>query len=117
MRRLILPIVLALLLATATPVEAAGLSVRFVSLPSAYRGSYATATVATKAGARCTIVVMYKSGSSKAKGLGAKTVAGNGRVAWTWKVGTNTTRGSWPVTVTCKKGSASGKATKNLVVR
>ena len=100
-----------------TPATAATPFVRFVSLPASYPGGYATATVKTAVGARCSVEVWYKSGLSVAKGLGNKTAASNGRVAWTWKVGTRTTRGSWDVIVYCQKGGSSGSATKHLVVQ
>jgi hypothetical protein len=108
----------ALLVVLALPSQAAAATpfVKFVSLPGSYPGGYATATVATKAGASCSIVVNYMSGPSHAQGLTTKTAASNGRVSWTWKVGTRTTRGSWPVVVSCRKGGSSGSATKNLVV-
>ncbi len=118
-RRTLALVAALVLLPTAGPTtaDAAALTVRFVSLPPTRPGADVTATVATKAGAACTIVVRYKSGPSKAKGLTKKTASGAGRVSWTWRVGTNTTPGSWPVTVTCRKGSATGSATRNLVVR
>ena len=37
----------------------------------------------------------------KVQGLGPKTTDASGAVAWSWTVGTNTSPGSWPVTVTC----------------
>jgi hypothetical protein len=116
--RLVVAAVLATaLLVPAAPAEGASLSVRITSLPSACRGCDAHATVATKAGARCAITVVYKSGPSHASGLGARTAGPNGTVAWQWRVGSNTTRGNWPVTVTCAKGAARGSATRYLAVR
>jgi len=50
--------------------------------------------------------VRYKSGPSKAQGLGPKTADAGGDVSWSWKVGTNTTPGAWPVTITCGGESA-----------
>ena len=52
---------------------------------------------------RCTITVLYMSGSSHAGGLNPKRPR-HGRVSWTWMVGTNTTAGRWPIYVSC--GSA-----------
>jgi hypothetical protein len=63
-------------------------------------GDYASVTVQTRPGAWGTIRVVYKSGPSKAKGLVPKTADPSGRITWTWKVGTHTTRGDWPVTIT-----------------
>ena len=94
------------------------LSVSITSLTSpVYRGDSATAQAKSSAGSRCSIVVTYKSGPSKAKGLEAKTVNSKGRVAWTWKVGTNTTPGKWPVKVSCSKSGASANVTKKFEVR
>jgi endonuclease YncB( thermonuclease family) len=65
------------------------------------RGARATVAAHTTPGAQCSIVVRYKSGPSKAQGLGPKKADAKGDVAWTWMVGTRTTPGSWPVTITC----------------
>jgi hypothetical protein len=51
--------------------------------------------------------VRYKSGPSTAAGLIPKTTDANGDVAWSWKVGTRTTPGSWPVTITCGRAWAT----------
>lgn len=56
------------------------------------------------------------SGKSTAAGLDDKTAAANGVVAWTWKVGTNTTPGSWPVTVTCHNSGGSATLQTTLQV-
>ena len=97
--------------------EAASLTVRFTSLPAVYRGHYETAVVVTRPRASCSIVVTYKSGRSTAAGLTTKTASSVGRVSWTWKVGSRTTPGSWPVRVTCRLGTTSGTALKYLIVR
>lgn len=82
-------------------------TVRFVNAPlTTSRGSYATLKVKTAANTSCSIEVDYKSGPSKAAGLGTKSSDGAGNVSWTWKVGATTTRGSWPITVTCGDASA-----------
>jgi micrococcal nuclease len=81
-------------------------AVLFVNAPlTASRGSYATLEVKTAAKTSCSIEVDYKSGASTATGLGPKYSDGAGSVSWTWKVGATTTRGSWPITVTCRNGS------------
>lgn len=103
-----------------TPTTAPGSSVavRVTSLTSPIsRGASATLVARTKAGASCTITVQYKSGPSKAAGLGPKTASGAGSVSWTWKIGSRTTVGSWPVTVTCSAGGRSSSAHATLVVR
>lgn len=49
------------------------------------------------------INVKYKSGKSKAQGLENKTTDYSGNVWWEWKVGTNTTPGKYPITITNTK--------------
>jgi micrococcal nuclease len=73
-------------------------------------GSYATLTVRVSRTATCSITVYYYSGPSHAAGLYPK----RGRlISWTWKVGTRTTPGRWPIVVNC--GSA-GKLRTSFVV-
>jgi hypothetical protein len=106
MRKMAMALALVATLVASQP--AAALTVKFTSLTSPIkRGAYATAVVKTKVGARCSIGVYYKSGKSTAQGLGNKTVPSSGRVSWRWRVGTSTTPGSWPVRITCKKGSSA----------
>lgn len=64
------------------------------------RGSEASVTIQTKPGATGSIVVEYSSGPSKASGLGNHTAGTDGRITWSWKIGTRTTVGDWPVTIT-----------------
>src|SRR5437867_2790283 len=93
---------------SASPSPAAAQTVvTFLNAPlTVARGSNATLQVRTAANTSCSIEVDYKSGPSTAAGLVAKTSSGTGSVTWTWKVGANTTPGSWPSTVTCGDGSA-----------
>jgi micrococcal nuclease len=89
-------------------------SVKLVFLSSPNRpGSHATLVAAVSRPATCSITVLYKSGSSHARGLTSRKPSG-GKVSWTWMVGTNTTPGRWPIYVDC--GSA-GILRTNLVVR
>jgi hypothetical protein len=82
-------------------------TVTFVNAPlAASRGSNVTLQARTSPNTNCSIEVDYKSGPSTASGLVPKTSDSAGNVSWTWKVGTNTTLGSWPITVTCGNGSA-----------
>lgn len=76
------------------------------------RGHVATASASTAPGAVCSILVVYKSGPSSATGLGDKTASASGSVSWTWRVGTRTTVGTWPVTITCSVGDATASQTK-----
>jgi hypothetical protein len=95
----------------------AGINVAFTTFTSpAARNSNAVVGVQTAPGAGCSIVVEYKSGPSKAAGLGPQTSDSNGAASWTWKVGVNTTPGSWPVTVTCTANGSSASATQDLQV-
>jgi hypothetical protein len=98
----------AAILATSLIAGSAGASsssVRLVRVTSPVSaGRYAT-LVARVAPSRvtCSITVYYKSGPSHAAGLYSKRPIA-GRVSWTWKVGTRTTPGRWPIRVSC--GSA-----------
>jgi hypothetical protein len=100
-------------LASLTIAATASARVRLVSVTPASPGSYATLTASVSPNATCSITVNYKSGPSRAQGLGAKRTSA-GRVSWTWKVGTNTTRGRWGIVVSC--GSA-GTLNTSFVVR
>src|SRR5213593_3503528 len=110
-RRLI--IFLALVLVLAVPTTAAA-RVRLVRVTSPIgAGSYAHLTASVSPSRTCSISVSYKSGRSHAAGLYPKRPTG-GRVSWTWKVGTRTTPGRWPIVVSC--GSA-GTLHTSFVVR
>jgi hypothetical protein len=61
----------------------------------------------------CTIKVDDGSNTVPA-GLGPKTSNASGYVTWTWTVVSR--RGTWPVTVTCTRGSERASATEDLVV-
>ena len=77
----------------------------------------ATLEIKTSPGAECTIVVIYKSGPSRARGLVPLAADRAGRVAWTWRVGSNTTPGQWPIEVTCRKGEDTGALRTSFEVR
>jgi hypothetical protein len=99
------------------PTSGGSAAVKITSLTSPVSGgATATATAHTAAGAACSISVEYKSGPSSAAGLGSKAADGSGVVSWSWTVGTRTTAGSWPVTVTCTAAGATSSATAYLVV-
>ncbi len=80
-------------------------------------GHDATIAAQTAPGARCLIVVQYKSGPSKAKGLVPKNADRAGRVSWTWRVGTNTTPGTWPISIVCSAGEQQGTLETSFVVK
>ena len=92
------------------PARAADLLITLISVTSpAAPFTDATLTVSTAPGANCSIVVHYKSGPSRAKGLIPKVVGSSGRVSWTRRVGSNTTPGRWPIVVTCEKATDRGE--------
>lgn len=64
-------------------------------------GGTASVGVEGTPGVSCSITVTYKSGPSKAQGLGPKTIGTNGVVSWSWAVGSNTAAGTWPVQIRC----------------
>jgi micrococcal nuclease len=106
-------VVLALIVASAVLPASAAARARLVSVSSRVSpGDYATLVAAVSPNATCSITVHYKSGPSRAKGLYPKR-ASAGRVAWEWKVGTNTTPGRWAITVSC--GSAGSFRTSFVV--
>ena len=110
LRRLALTITIGLALALPATASA---RVRLISITSPIRhGAYATLTAAVSPARTCSITVYYKSGPSSAAGLYAKRPSG-GRVSWTWKVGTRTTPGRWPIVVSC--GSAGTLRTSFVV--
>ena len=63
------------------------------------RGAIATLAAQAPPGATVSITVYYKSGPSRAAGLSAKVADANGKVSWSWVVGTNTTPGSWRIVI------------------
>ena len=103
---------------TETPApSAAPVTLAFVDVSSPVaHGNSAHATVQTVADALCTITVTYKSGPSKAQGLGPQTAGSSGVITWSWIVGTRTTPGSWPIDVTCSVGAQRASAGTTFVV-
>ncbi len=76
--------------------------VKFVSVRSpVLRGGTGLVVIQTTPGTPCTITVIYSSGPSHAQGLDPKTADTRGRITWSWKIGTRTTRGAWPIVVEC----------------
>ena len=74
-------------------------------------GDMASVTVSVSPRARCTIGVYYSTTASRAAGLGAKRGT---KITWTWRVGSNTKPGMWPVKIDCGK---SGKTQTSVTVR
>jgi hypothetical protein len=79
--------------------------VKFVTVRSPVpHGGQGLVTVHTNPVTYCAITVVYKSGPSRAAGLEPQTSDATGNVTWTWKVGTRTTPGFWPIIVECGRG-------------
>lgn len=87
--------------ATTSTTSNTSTALQVISVTSPVRpGANATLSANTTPGAQCTITVNYKSGPSTASGLQTKTADSQGNVSWTWKVGANTTTGTWQIIVT-----------------
>jgi hypothetical protein len=56
--------------------------------------------------ASANLTIFYKSGKSSAKYLGWKQADENGYIEWEWKIGVNTTPGSWPFTIQTDDGQS-----------
>jgi len=95
----------------------AGLTLEIVSLTSPIpHGANATLVARTTPGANCTITVYYKSGPSQAAGLVPKQAGTDGTVSWTWKVGANTTPGTWRIVITASIGGQTVSKETTFVV-
>jgi len=83
-------------------------TVNFVSVSGARPGERASATIQTTAGARCSIAYKEPSGRrSTAAGLRDKTADANGKVTWTWLIGSRANPGTGTITVTCDGSTAT----------
>ena len=111
-------LVTAAVVAVAALVHAIEVPVELVRLTSPV-APYTDATIGVKTlpGAACTIVVLYKSGPSRARGLVPQDANSRGVVSWTWRVGSNTTPGRWPVIVRCSVRADVGELRTLLEVR
>ncbi len=113
-RRLTVTLAALVALLVAGVVQGSAAKVRLVRITSPIAtGSNATLTVAVTPASACAITVTYSTGPSRAKGLGRKRAV-NGRVSWTWKVGSQTTPGRWPIAVNC---GPAGSLRTSFVVR
>jgi hypothetical protein len=94
------------------PPAAPELAVKVTKAPgSVVQGATATVTISTTKAASCDIDVVYYSGSSTAKGLETKTADLKGGASWKWLVGSKTTKGKWPVTISyCAESGGSGRS-------
>jgi hypothetical protein len=118
MKKLLAPGAAFAALAAATTALAgshAATTARLVGVTSPARRNAEAALIARVVPARrCTIAVLYKSGPSHAQGLSPKRPT-HGYVTWKWKIGGNTTLGTWPIQVSC--GSAGSFRTHFKVIR
>jgi len=114
---IILVLLLSMTLMVGCPMET-DFSIDIVDVTSPVNaGANATLQALTTPGASCDINVYYKSGLSEASGLYTKTADSDGYVSWTWKVGTNTTPGSWDIVVSASYGSQTASDTIYFTVR
>jgi micrococcal nuclease len=71
------------------------------------QGEIASITIQGKPNTEYVITVTYKSGPSQAQGLEPQTSNASGKVTWSWKVGSRTTPGPYPIEI--KGGGESTK--------
>ena len=108
---------------TATPKSTAAprstvLAIRVTKLTSTVkRGGTASLSIQTAKRAQCDIEVDYASGPSSASGLGARSADAAGLIKWSWRVGSRTTRGTWPIYITCSLGDRYGSVDTAFTVR
>ncbi len=107
---------------TATPPSLASgsaLTVRLSSVPASVpAGSSATVAARTTPGAICSIAVVLPSGrvSTVKALLHQQTADAAGAVAWTWRITSNTGRGTAGVSVTCTSGGRSATASGTFTI-
>ena len=90
-------------------------AVEFISSPVAPGGN-ASINVKTVATSACTISVTYNNVPANSPDLGPQTADDFGNVIWNWTVPASAPTGTWPVKVTCTRGSKSAVVQDNLVV-
>jgi micrococcal nuclease len=89
-------------------------SIEIISVTSPIKANQvATLEAKVTAGAAASILVKYKGGASSAAGLESKQANTEGFVSWSWKVSSQTSPGTWSVTVT----SGGEEATTDFVVK
>jgi hypothetical protein len=82
--------------------------IAFVSVEGASPGGYASITIQASSGAQCSIRYVTPHGTiSRAKGLDNQIADSDGKLTWTWKIGSKTEPGKGAVTVTCNGSTAS----------
>ncbi len=104
--------------APSPPVIPAKLSIQITPITSPVSpGTNARLEIQTTPGAECAITVVYMSGPSRARGLEPKVADTGGQIAWVWRVGTNTTPGTWPILIECVFGGQRAETRTEFTVR
>lgn len=98
------------------PKEPIGVFIQSLTSPIA-PGDNAAVAVRSGVGATCAIVVEYNKVKSTDSGLIEKPVDDYGMVNWSWTLEENVPLGTWPVTITCKRGEMSAVMKGNLEVK
>ena len=94
------------------------LVVKVTARPKTVRRNGTTSvTIRTTPGSTCGIDVQYSSGSSTASGLGDKKTGTTGSIVWTWRIGSNTSRGTWPVVIRCHLRDRAGSVSTSVTVK
>ncbi len=94
------------------------LPVAEVSLTESVQGGdKAKVVIDTATSAECVIGVTYDTGPSDAEGLVPTTADGDGKVTWSWTVGTDIAKGTYPIDITCFKGERNGALSLEFKVR
>ena len=68
--------------------------------PVVRRNAQANVSLVNQPYATWHLSIRYAAGYGTAAGLGEATADGTGFAEWTWRIGSNTTLGNWPVTIT-----------------
>jgi hypothetical protein len=86
--------------------------VNIITVQGGPPGGTAYVLAKTNAGVTCSITYLTPAGTiSQAQGLENKAADGNGEVAWSWKIGTNTRPGTGSVDVSCGGATATAGIT------
>jgi len=99
-------------------VDPNALPVKFTAqTKSVKRGSAASVTIKTTAGAECGISVLYADGPSSAKGLEPARADKKGSIMWKWIVSSSEKKGTWPIDVSCSVGDRTGDVETKFTVK
>jgi hypothetical protein len=86
--------------------------VNIITVQGGPPGGTAYVLAKTNAGVTCSITYLTPAGTiSQAQGLENKAADGNGEVAWSWKIGTNTRPGTGSIDVSCGGATATAGIT------